>query len=51
MGERSSLFNRFKSMAHRYNDQPNPPAWYGPVFTAVFIVLFGGAFGWRLPTP
>ena len=43
-GERSSLFNRFKSMAHRYTDRPEPPAWYGPVFTAVFVVLFGGAF-------
>ena len=25
-------------MAHRYTDRPEPPAWYGPVFTAVFIV-------------
>jgi hypothetical protein len=36
--------HRFKSMAHRYSDQPNPPSWYGPVFTALFVVLFGGAF-------
>ena len=43
-GREIVLFHRFKSMAHRYSDQPNPPSWYGPVFTAVFIILFGGAF-------
>jgi hypothetical protein len=43
-GREIVLFHRFKSMAHRYSDQPNPPSWYGPVFTALFVVLFGGAF-------
>ena len=31
-------------MTHHYNRRPEPPAWYGPVFTALFVVLFGGAF-------
>lgn len=31
-------------MTRHYNRRPALPAWYGPVFTALFVVLFGGAF-------
>ena len=43
-GREIVLLHRFKSMPRHYNRRPEPPAWYGPVFTALFVVLFGGAF-------
>jgi len=31
-------------MTRHYNRRPESSTWYGFVFTALFVVLFGGAF-------